>query len=63
MEPFPFEFLSHADFFALSQADKASYLITAVKELAKTTAQLGAPEQQEAAPQPLRSLPGAQRGQ
>jgi hypothetical protein len=58
MEPVPFTFLSDDEFFSLSQAEKASYLITAVRELSKMTAQLGTLEQQ-LSPPPLQSLPSS----
>ena len=50
MASVPFRFLSHVEFFALSQDDKASYLIAAVKELGKLTERLGKPDPEVAAP-------------
>ena len=51
MEPVLFQFLTHAEFFELSQEEKASYLIRAVKELADMTATLGTPERNVAPPE------------
>jgi hypothetical protein len=51
----PFRFLSHAEFFALSQDDKAGYLVAAVKELGKLTELLGKPDRPEVAAPAARS--------
>ena len=55
MASVPFRFLSHVEFFALSQDEKASYLIAAVKELGKLTERLGKPDRPEAAAPAARS--------
>ena len=62
MEPVPFKYLSHAEFFELTQEQKASYLIAAVRELAKITAILVNQDQQNPRSQ-AQALPGTKPGQ